>query len=811
MQSGPALSVEKLADRSEAEVGDWINYTIQVNNTGNVTLTGVRAEDNLTGAVWTVGTLSPGQNYTNTTRYQLMLSDLPGPLTNQLLVNGTDPCGTEVNASALETVQIPPSCTGVPKVLTVCASGCNYTSIQAAIDAACPGDTILVNSGTYFEHVNVNKALTLQGVGAPVVDVGGFGSAITISADGCTLQGFVAIGSGAYPEAGVKATSSSNTITGNTATGNSDIGIYLTSSSNNTLSGNTATGNFGVGIGLVSSSNNTISGNTATGNSYGIGLDFSSNSNTISGNTVTGNICGIGLVSSSGNTISGNTATGNSILGIYLDSSSSNSIIGNTVTGNSYGIGLVSSSGNTITGNTVIGSSIYSIYLDSSSGNNIYLNTLDNARSNGANHWNATTTQSYEHNGRILTGLLGNIWSDYDGFDCDGDGMGDTPYDKIEAGSDKDYHPIGGEESSPALSVEKLADRSEAQVGDWINYIIQVNNTGNVTLTGVEARDNLTGAVWKVGTLAPGQNYTNTTRYQVKMSDLPGPRTNELKANGTCSCGQVNDSAIETVALRYNPQIQVNKTANLTGGAPSTILGFKIDVSNSGNANFTSVEVEDLLPQGLDYLSDDSGLAHSQTGNSYTWNLGRLNSNESASFNITAHINGEEVGELINAVNATGYPEYGDSVNSSASAAVQAEEAKISVTKTASPSFGPPGANVTFAVRVDNTGSASLPHVFVSDLLPMGMSYVSSSDSGSVNGRYVNWSNIGPLTAGGSKSLQLVAQIDGPVTGMVTLTNLVDVQAKPEHGENVTASASASIQAEEASITVTKSADPSSA
>lgn len=41
--------------------------------------------------------------------------------------------------------------------LTVCPSGCEYSSIQKAINASSNGDTILVNSGTYFENVNVNK------------------------------------------------------------------------------------------------------------------------------------------------------------------------------------------------------------------------------------------------------------------------------------------------------------------------------------------------------------------------------------------------------------------------------------------------------------------------------------------------------------------------------------------------------------------------------------------------------------------------------------------------------------------------------
>ena len=152
----------------------------------------------------------------------------------------------------------------------------DYATIQAAVNAAAAGDTILVQSGTYYENVNVNKQLTLQGVdsgsGLPVVDAGGSGSAITLSANGCTLKDFVAMNS-STGQSGIRVTSSSNTISGNTATGNPNSGIRLDFSSNgNTISSNTANIN-GVGILLSSSSGNTISGNTATGNSnYGIYL-----------------------------------------------------------------------------------------------------------------------------------------------------------------------------------------------------------------------------------------------------------------------------------------------------------------------------------------------------------------------------------------------------------------------------------------------------------------------------------------------------------------------------------------------------------
>src|SRR4030066_2147947 len=110
--------------------------------------------------------------------------------------------------------------------LTVCPSGCAYSSIQDAIKASSNGDTILVKSGTYIENVKVNKQLTLRGIGNPVVDAGGSGSAITLAANGITLEGFKATGSGNDQEAGIRVTSFNNTLTGNKASKNY-YGIYL--------------------------------------------------------------------------------------------------------------------------------------------------------------------------------------------------------------------------------------------------------------------------------------------------------------------------------------------------------------------------------------------------------------------------------------------------------------------------------------------------------------------------------------------------------------------------------------------------------
>ncbi|WFN33911.1 lectin like domain-containing protein [Methanogenium sp. S4BF] len=66
----------------------------------------------------------------------------------------------------------------------------DYATIQAAVNAAVSGDTIIVEAGTYPEALMLNKTVTLFGVGMPLIVPPEDWIGMEIDADNCTISGF---------------------------------------------------------------------------------------------------------------------------------------------------------------------------------------------------------------------------------------------------------------------------------------------------------------------------------------------------------------------------------------------------------------------------------------------------------------------------------------------------------------------------------------------------------------------------------------------------------------------------------------------
>ena len=242
----------------------------------------------------------------------------------------------------------------------------DYTTIQAAVNAASPGDTITVMQATYTENVNVNKKLTLIGINYPVVDGKNGLHCFYITANGVNISSFMV-------------TNSQNT------------GIHLLSVSNcniiNNIVYNNTNSSDSTGIFLINSNYNNLTGNTANSNSYGIEL-YNSDYNNLAGNTANSNSYGIGLYGSDYNNLAGNTADNNNYLGIRITStytlvfSTNNILTGNTANNNEEGIDISFSTNNILIGNTANGNSFYGLTFYNSWGNILRNNEMSGNKYN---------------------------------------------------------------------------------------------------------------------------------------------------------------------------------------------------------------------------------------------------------------------------------------------------------------------------------------------------------------------------------------------------------------------------------------------
>ena len=314
----------------------------------------------------------------------------------------------------------------------------NYPTIQEAIDHANSGDTIFVHNGTYYEHVIIDKSLSLIGENrnSTIIDGEGTNSVILVAANNVYISGFTIQKSGVM-KSGILIDSSGNNISHNTIT-NSSNGIYLSFSIRNTVFNNTVSDNK-YGIHLDSSNNNQIHNNYVPDNKYGIALYSSDNNEIFSNNASSNKINGIHLQSSSYNVISCNIASLNNFDGISLDFSDNNLVSGNTVSNNDYGIRLDNSINNAISGNMVSNNYFGTYFYSSSNNNTIYHNNfIDNTKQVYDYDPEAPSINTWD-DGHPSGG---NYWSDYTGQDLNGDGIGDTPY-VIDA-NNQDTHPLIG-------------------------------------------------------------------------------------------------------------------------------------------------------------------------------------------------------------------------------------------------------------------------------------------------------------------------------------------------------------------------------
>jgi parallel beta-helix repeat protein len=277
-------------------------------------------------------------------------------------------------------------------------------TIQDAIDSARQGDIIRIPAGIYYEHVVVNKTITLagSGVNGTVVDGSNNGTIITVTANNVTITGFTLRNSGyGWTMQGVYVYNADDcNVTGNTFY-NVCHNIRLNYSRNSLVLENTIESPPGGGVTM-----------------YGIRIENSLNC-TVSDNSVSVRVGAIHLENATGCIVIRNRLF-NSDQGIRLYSPCTQNVIDeNMVFDNRYDGMIAAMPGGT-----------------DFTGNRIFHN----------NFVNNTNPFIVQLTGTLWDdGLEGNYWSRHQNSDFNNDGITDSTY---TFGTEHDNCPLAGQFSS---------------------------------------------------------------------------------------------------------------------------------------------------------------------------------------------------------------------------------------------------------------------------------------------------------------------------------------------------------------------------
>lgn len=174
--------------------------------------------------------------------------------------------------------------------------------------------------------------------------------------------------------------------------------------------------------------------------------------------------------------------------------------------------------------------------------------------------------------------------------------------DSDQTGPDTDDATVPADQN-PALNIIKTADEKTFDAaGDVIHYTITVDNTGNVTLTGITVSDPLlgtlagpTGDTDADGKLDVDELWTYTGTYTIKLADLD--RGYVLNTAYADSDQTETDQDTETVDADVDTGLTIDKKTNGLDAGGRILVGRTVTwtykVTNTSNITLTNIVVRD--------------------------------------------------------------------------------------------------------------------------------------------------------------------------------------------------------------------------
>lgn len=394
------------------------------------------------------------------------------------------------------------------------------------------------------------------------------------------------------------------------------------------------------------------------------------------------------------------------------------------------------------------------------------------------------------------------------------------------------------------LSLTKTASPSRPNADQEVTFTVTVSNAGPHEATGVTIQDALppgmtfvsaspstgafdrTNGVWTIGRI--GVSGTATLQV-VARADTADEKTNTAEITAAdqydpdSEPGNHDPGEDDLVSVTIRPQIadvSLDKLVDKVSPNVGDNVTFTVTLTNAGPDAATGVLVHDALPAGISYVSSTVGQgAYNPT--SGDWNVGTVTPGAEVTMFLVGRVN--DAAAKINAAELMAADQFDP--NSTPGNGVETEDDYATITatpqvidlslgKTVDQPAPNLGEQITFMIGLNNAGPDTATNVAVLDRLPAGVSYVSSSPSqGTFDVLSGRW-NVGTVPPGTNVTLRIVAQVTqfGPQINSteVVAADQFDMDSTPGNNdpeEDDQANVTVTAQAADLSLTLSVSDD----
>ncbi len=339
------------------------------------------------------------------------------------------------------------------------------------------------------------------------------------------------------------------------------------------------------------------------------------------------------------------------------------------------------------------------------------------------------------------------------------------------------------------LSLSKTGNAT-AIAGQQATYTLSVANNGPSNSTGVVVTDTLPAGMsyssnnlgWSCA-LAPGNKvrclggdlaFGATKRLDLVVAINPNIRgilTNQAAAaSSNQDLVPGNNSASAQTSIQGAADLSLAKIASKTNPEIYSTVSFTVTVTNHGPSQATGVEVVNSLPAGYTAIVADTTQGSYANG---SWNVGTLDLNGSAVLVMSAKVLPH--GPFNNTAQVSSVNES-DPVpgNNTVTVSMSPILADLSLTQTVSTDKPRVDSELVITLKIKNEGPNSAGSIQVRDVLPAGLTFVSSASA--YNPTTGTWA-VGILQSGQEAFLSITARVD--LVG--TIKNIAQVSVSDQY------------------------------